>query len=318
MELSERNFQRYKDLFEKGVVSRIEYETKESEYKRLKANYDAANAMLNRTKANVSSVDISKSSDDLKNANALLLSAKADLQKATINLNYAIISTPIDGVVISRNVEVGQTVAATFSTPVLFTIANDLTKMEIEASIDEADVGMIKVGQSVVFTVDAYVDETFEGRVEQIRLQPQVVANVVTYTAIVSTNNEGLKLMPGMTANLDIMTSRRKDVLRVPVMALNFTPPDEYIEPWRTYLEGAMLVKSSASKMKNGVIWKVEDNTLVPKKIEVGLSDGSFTEIVSDDFVNGDQVVVGLNTSGKSKDATTNPFLPSRPGGKKE
>lgn len=320
MELAKRNYERYKDLFENGVVSKVEFETKEMDYERLNANYKSSIAMVNRTKANVGNVDLNKSLDDYKNAEASLTSANADLAKAKISLEYAIVRAPIDGIVISRNIEIGQTVAASFATPVLFTIANDLTQMEIEASIDEADIGMIKEGQSVVFTVDAYPDESFEGKVGQIRLQPLVVSNVVTYTAIVTADNSDLKLMPGMTANLDVAAAQRKNVLKVPVAALNFTPPMEYSAPWQKYLkEEAIAVTISNEDWKTGVVWKVEDDLLVPKKIKVGLSDGSFTEIRSNDFTENDKVVIGLIDASKtSKSTTTNPFIPSRPGGEKE
>ena len=319
MELAKRNYERYKDLYENGVVSKVDYETKQMEYEQLDANYNSVNAMLNQAKANVGSVDLNKSLDDYKNAEASLASANADLAKAKINLEYAIIKAPIDGIVISRDIEIGQTVAASFTTPVLFTIANDLTQMEIEASIDEADVGMIKEGQSVVFTVDAYPDESFEGKVGQLRLESEVISNVVTYTAIVSTDNSNLKLMPGMTANFDVTTAQRKNVLKVPVIALNFTPPSEYSAPWKKYLtEEAIAVTISNNSWKTGVLWKVEDDQLVPKKIKVGVSDGSFTEINSNDFTENDKIVIGLIDANKtSKSATTNPFVPSRPGAKK-
>ena len=320
MELAKRNYERYLDLYKNGVVSKVDFETKKMDYERLHANYKSSNAMLNRAKANVANVDLNKSWDDFRNAEANLVAANADLDKAKINLDYAIVRAPIDGIVISRNVEIGQTVAASFATPVLFVIANDLTQMEIEASIDEADIGMIKEGQSVIFSVDAYPDESFEGKVEQIRLQPQVVSNVVTYTAIVTADNSNLKLMPGMTANLDVTVAQRKNVLKVPVAALNFSPPMEYSDPWKKYLEEEVIAFTiSNENWKVGVLWKVEDNQLVPKKIKVGLSDGSFIEINSNDFTANDKVVTGLIDANKTnKTTTTNPFIPSRPGGKKK
>ena len=319
MELSKRNYERYKDLYENGVVSKIDFETKQMDYERFNANYSSAEAMLNRTKANVGNVDLNKSKDDFKNAEASLASAKADLNKASINLDYAIVRAPIDGIVISRNVEIGQTVAASFATPVLFSIANDLTQMEIEASIDEADIGMIKVGQYVVFSVDAYPDESFEGIVGQIRLQPQVISNVVTYTAIISADNAELKLMPGMTANLDVTTAERKNALRVPVAAINFTPPPIYSVPWKEYLaDQSLAVTISDNNWKTGILWIVQDNELAPKRIKIGLSDGSYTEISSADLTENDKVVIGLIDPKKvSKTADTNLFMPSRPGAKK-
>jgi HlyD family secretion protein len=321
MELAQRNYERYKDLYEKGVVAKVDFETRESDYKRLKASFESVYASLNRTKANVSKVDVQKSFEDLRTAEANLASAKAGMEKAKINLDYAIIRAPIDGVVLSRNIEVGQTVAASFSTPVLFIIANDLTKMEIEASIDEADIGFIKEGQSVNFTVDAYIDKTFEGKVEEIRLQPEVVSNVVTYAVIVSAANDDMMLMPGMTANLDVIAAQRKKVLMAPVAALNFSPPSKYQEPWKDYLKSeGMTISISDDNWETGFLWKVENETIVPKKIKIGLSDGSFTEVSSNDFTENDKVVVEMNgvSSKSSSNTSTNPFIPSRPSSKKK
>jgi len=322
MELAKRNYERYADLYKDGVVAQMEMETMQADYERLRANYEAINATLNRTKANVSNVDVQKYLEDLKTAEANLASAKASRNKAKINLDYAIIRAPIDGVVLSRNIEVGQTVAASFTTPVLFSIANDLTKMEIEASIDEADIGFIKEGQSVSFSVDAYIDKFFEGKVNEIRLQPAVVSNVVTYTVVVSANNNDLMLMPGMTANLEVTTAKRNNVLMTPVAALNFNPPAEYAEPWREYLrDNSMVILTSNKQEWNvGILWKMEGDQIVPKKVKTGLSDGDFTEISSSEFTENDKVVIGMNgTSDKSsQNNNTNPFIPSRPGSKKE
>ncbi|MBK8500898.1 MAG: efflux RND transporter periplasmic adaptor subunit [Saprospiraceae bacterium] len=322
MEQGERNYLRYKELYEKGVVAKVDYETSMTDYEQLKASYESKKATLNRTKANVGNVDLQYSLEDLRTAEANLASMKASKEKAKINLEFAHIYAPIDGIVLSRNVEVGQTVAASFTTPVLFTIANDLTKMEIEASIDEADIGYIKNGQAVNFTVDAYTDLIFTGTVEAIRLQPEVVSNVVTYTAIVTAKNEALKLMPGMTANLDIVTAKQEQALSVPDAALNFSPSAEYIEQWRDYLtnKGVAVQAGNEEGYGAGILWTIENNQPVPKKTMKGLSDGGFTEIISKDFSEGKQVIIGMNGGNNkaSENKQSSPFLPQRPGGEKK
>ncbi len=321
MEQAERNYLRYKELYEQGVVAKIDYETTMTDYEQLKASYESKKATLNRTKANVGNVDLQSSLEDLRTAEANLASMKASLEKAMVNLEFAHIRAPIDGIVLSRDVEVGQTVAASFTTPVLFTIANDLTKMEIEASIDEADIGYIKNGQAVNFTVDSYPELTFTGVVEEIRLQPEVVSNVVTYTAIVTAENEELKLMPGMTATLEIITAKRNQVLTVPDAALNFTPPTEYTEPWREYLmnQGVAVQADDSEGFGTGVLWTIENNQPVPKRIIKGLSDGGFTEIVSKGFSEGTPVIIGMSGGNNttSEDKQSSPFLPQGPGGKR-
>ena len=174
--------------------------------------------------------DFDQSLSDYETAQANEKSAQSALDRAVINLNYARIVAPVSGVVISRNVDIGQTVASSFSTPTLFSIANDLKKMQLQASIDEADIGKIRVGQDVSFKVDAYVDQTFSGTVWQIRLQPVSVSNVVNYTVVINVPNEDQKLMPGMTANLTVKTQEALNVLKIPSAALRFWPPQEYFD----------------------------------------------------------------------------------------
>ncbi len=174
----------------------------------------------------VSQSDLDQSTANARVAVANLSSARAQVDRARINLRYATIISPIDGIVLSRAVDVGQTVAASFNTPTLFTLAGDLRQMQVQASVDEADIGKIKMGQKSDFTVDAYPDSTFSGQVSQIRLQPVTVQNVVSYVVVIDVPNPGLRLMPGMTANLTIVVDGKEDVLMVPVAALRFMPPD--------------------------------------------------------------------------------------------
>jgi len=201
---SKRDYDRTKVLFEQKVMAQ--------------ADYDLALTTYETAEANV-------------------ISAKSALNRSRINLRYATIIAPISGVVVSRAVDVGQTVASSFSTPTMFTIANDLTKMQVQANIDEGDIGKITVDQAVKFTVDAYPDMIFDGTVRQVRLQPVVTQNVVNYTVIIDVPNPDLKLLPGMTANITVMVQEEKDVLKIPATALRFTPPKEYLSgqaDWRT------------------------------------------------------------------------------------
>ncbi len=202
-----------------------------------KANVDRATAQFNEAKRNfdrateltarglISQSDLDAATTSLESAKASLLQTEASLDRAEVNLRYATIRAPISGVVISRNVDVGQTVAASLQAPTLFTIAEDLSRMQVEASIDEADIGTVKQGQRVTFRVDAYPEQEFEGAVSQIRLEPVVAQNVVTYNVIIDVANPDQKLMPGMTATVSVETARRDNAMLVPIQALRFTPP---------------------------------------------------------------------------------------------
>ena len=195
--LTKRNYERNKTLFEEKVIAQADYDQSLSDYETAQANER---------------------------------SVKSSLDRAYINLRYATIIAPVSGVVISRNVDIGQTVASSFSTPTLFSIANDLTKMQLQASIDEADIGKIKVGQEVSFRVDAYMDQTFNGTVRQVRLQPVTLQNVVNYIVVIDVPNPDKKLMPGMTANLTVKIQEALDVFKVPSSSLRFWPPQEYLD----------------------------------------------------------------------------------------
>jgi HlyD family secretion protein len=197
---TQRDLSRTQDLFKKSLASQADYDA-------ARTNYESAVAARK--------------------------SAKAALDRARINLKYATIRAPIGGVVISRNVDVGQTVAASLAAPVLFMIANDLTKMQVQANIDEADIGKIHVGQNVKFTVDAYPDQQFQGKVGQVRLQPNVIQNVVNYTVIIEAPNPDLKLMPGMTATITVLVDRRDNALKLPNLALRFQPDQKELEALR-------------------------------------------------------------------------------------
>ena len=239
-------------------------------------------------------------------------SAIAQLNRAQINLNYATIYAPIDGVVISRAVDVGQTVAASFSTPTLFTIANDLTKMQVLASVDEADIGDVQLNQEVTFTVDAYQTDVFDGKVTQIRLQPTTVQNVVTYTVVIDVPNKDLKLMPGMTTNITIHVKNHKNVLKIQSKAIKYVPPTEY------YLINNIPAPDSSKKSsapnyylpgsKQNIWIKNKDNKVSAVEVTLGISDGNYTEIMGP-IKEGDDVVTESEVIGHAGPARS-PFMP--------
>lgn len=270
------NYKRYKTLFEKGLVAADDFD----------------NAKLSYTQAKEQ-----------------VVSAKEEVQRAQTNLGYATITSPIDGVVLSKSVEEGQTVAASFSTPELFTIAQDLTNMQVVADVDEADIGDVKEGERVTFTVDAYPDDTFEGEVKQVRQEATTTNNVVTYEVVISAPNADLKLKPGLTANVTIYTAERKGVLSVPSKALRFTPQKETV--------GKMKIVDIANA-KNKV-WTIEGNSIVAHKVNIGMTDGTNTQIVGG-IAEGTKVVTGLNvTGGEEKmpmeaQGEKSPFAPGPPG----
>ncbi|EDM44139.1 putative HlyD family secretion protein [unidentified eubacterium SCB49] len=243
----------------------------------------------------------------------------SDLQSAITNLGYANIYSPIDGVVLSRAIEEGQTVAASLSTPTLFTIAQDLKEMQVEADVDEADIGQVVEGQRVAFTVDAYLGETFEGEVTQVRLDPTVTSNVVTYTVVIKADNPDLKLKPGLTATISIYTLELKDVLATEAKAINFKPEKAIFEAYNVQ-EG--LAPSTVERSREGTtLWVLESNgAITPKKVTLGASDGVNVEIVSG-ISEGDKLVFSLVGVSKSEAGTEakseSPFMPQRPGGKR-
>lgn len=257
-------------------------------------------------------------------------SAQANLDRMKTNLEYATILSPIDGVVISRDVDVGQTVAASLQAPTLFTLAEDLARMQVKASIDEADIGKIAEGQPVQFTVDAYPEKSFTGRVKQIRLAPQIVQNVVSYDVIIEVGNPDLLLKPGMTANVTVLVDRREDVLKAPAAALRFRPAGDESRPRRERPEGAATGGPSRERPedpagRNGTgsgrrpgptVW-VLDSTGEPRpiRVEVGISDGQFTQVISSELGEGDSVIVSSpGAPAIPANQQVNPFAPRFPG----
>jgi len=233
----------------------------------------------------------------VRSSAASVTQAKAALLQTQVNLSKTVITAPISGIVISRNVDVGQTVAASMSAPTLFVIAKDLTRMQLNASIDESDLGDIESGQPVAFTVDAYPGETFKGIVEQVRLNPVVQSNVVTYAAIITAPNPDLKLKPGMTATVDVEVARRDNVLRVPAAALRFKPTAQQI--------AEMNAVAADNPRRQPVVWVASGEGVEAVPITAGLSDGTWTEVLDAPFAEGAEVVTRLATS--QSQTTTQP-----------
>lgn len=268
------NYSRYKTLFDKGLVSADEFEN-------AKLSYERARQTVN--------------------------SSRESVQKAQTNLGYATITSPIDGVVLSKSVEEGQTVAASFNTPELFTIAQDLTDMRVIADIDEADIGGVKEGQRVTFTVDAFPDDKFEGQVTQVRQQATTESNVVTYEVVISAPNKDLKLKPGLTANVTIYTLEKNDVLAAPAKALRFVPNEALLSKGQTIED----VEAPAK------VWTLDGNTFKAHAVQTGTTNGMLTEIISG-ISAGTEVLVDFKLSGGEQEApgqqAQNPFMP-RPRG---
>jgi len=231
--------------------------------------------------------------------------AKAAMVKVERNLGYATITSPIDGVVISRAVEEGQTVAAGFETPTLFTIAKDLTKMRVIADVDEADIGQVKEGQNVTFTVDAYPDDSFEGTVQQVRLEATTTSNVVTYEVVITADNPDLKLKPGLTANVTIYTLQKNDVLTVPTKALKFNPDEAILKKI-----GYTINDAESGEHK---VWVVKDNTLTSRAVEIGTSSGDKTEVEAG-LAKGEVVATAISAEKAEKEQESTERSPFAPG----
>lgn len=305
----------YNSVVRKGqVIAELDRTNLISELNAQKANLASAQSALNYRQANYNRYQTLYdkglvSADEFENAKLQYLqakeqvaSSKESVQRAQTNLGYATITSPIDGVVLSKAVEEGQTVAASFNTPELFTIAQDLTDMRVIADIDEADIGGVKEGQRVSFTVDAFPDDKFEGAVTQVRQQATTESNVVTYEVVISAPNKDLKLKPGLTANVTIFTLEKNNVLAVPAKALRFHPND------------ALLQKGESIDDCEGdhKLWTKEGNVFKAHKVEVGTSNGVLTEITSG-IAAGTEVLTDFNISGGAPEDTqqaTNPFMP--------
>ena len=278
----------------------------------------------------------SASAVDLEQAKYALERSQNDVAQAKLNLSYATIKSPIDGVVLKRAVDVGQTVAASMSTPTLFVIAKDLKQMKVMADVDEADIGSVKKGQKVTFTVDAFQNETFTGKVQEVRLSPTTTSNVVTYTVVINAKNPKLKLLPGMTATCTIVTKEVKNALTIPVKALKFNPaggtafakPEGLPPPPDAAAggfpgasqKGAKKGMTRPTKPDGDKVWINLNGKLVPHPVTTGLNDGVNVQILAG-LELGDSVVVGQEVQSRTEAGKTSggsPFMPSPPGKKKK
>jgi HlyD family secretion protein len=285
-------------------LDRMRVALADAEVKQNRARELTARQLLPATELEAAEVNVRSAAAQVRSQQAQVAQADAALRHAEVNLAKTVITSPIDGIVIARNVDVGQTVAASLQAPTLFVLAAGLDQMQVRTSIDEADLGDVADGQPVTFTVDAYPQERFTGVVRQVRLNPVVEQNVVTYAGIISAPNPGLRLKPGMTAHVTIEVARRDDVLRVPSAALRFRPADEL----RTAL-GAEGVTATGP-----AVWQYLEEGLRPASVTLGISDGSFTEIAGGGLTEGSRVVTRVVMApGGGTRAGANPLMPSGP-----
>lgn len=289
-----KNYERYKALHDKGLVADSEYDQIYYDYRKAYNDYEVS---------------------------------KNSYEEANTNLGYAMICSPIDGIILSKEVEEGQTVAAAMETPTLFIIAQDLTQMQVVADVDEADIGDVAEGQRVTFTVDAYPEDVFEGHVTQVRLEATETNNVVTYEVVIEAPNQNLKLKPGLTANVSIYTLEKQDILTVPAKALRFTPDQEIISKDDKVVKDASIKEDATHK----ILWQRNGNTFTAIPVVTGISNGSETEIVSG-IAEGTSVVMEV-VAGTGQDSSTSaastdtsdesseersPFMPGPPDKKKK
>ena len=306
----------YNSVVKKGqIIAELDKTNLISELNTAKANLSSAQSTLNYEQANysryktlydkglVSADDYESAKLSFEKARQQVATSRESVQKAQTNLGYATITSPIDGVVLSKSVEEGQTVAASFNTPELFTIAKDLTDMRVIADIDEADIGGVKEGQRVSFTVDAFPDDKFEGEVTQVRQQATTESNVVTYEVVISAPNYDLKLKPGLTANVTIFTLEKNGVLAVPAKALRFMPNE-------ALLQKDQKIENVEAPTK---VWTLEGNTFKAHAVQTGTTNGMVTEIVSG-ISEGTEVLVDFTISGGEasgqEQQASNPFMP--------
>jgi HlyD family secretion protein len=291
---AQRNLDLTQKMIDAGVTARRDLDTAKAAVAQAAAQHQQAIAQWTQAKSQAQSAR-----SQVNQAKAQAQQAAASVQLASVNLEHTIIRAPIDGVVVARNVDVGQTVAASLQAPTLFLIANDLSRMQVLADIDEADIGQLGPDSRVTFTVDAYPADTFHGRIAQIRLAPQNVQNVVTYTAVVQVDNPDLKLKPGMTANVTAIVAEKAGVVTVPNAALRFQPAN-----------------AETPRRKNGgsTVWKIDGQQLTPVAVKLGVSDGVVSEVVSGAIQPGDKIAVAAAAvnanSGPAATGTRNPMMP--------
>jgi HlyD family secretion protein len=291
---AQRNLDLTQQMVNEGVTARRDLDTAKAALAQAAAQNQQALAQWNQAKAQAQSAR-----SQVTQARAQTQQAAASVQLANVNLEHTIIRAPIDGVVVARNVDVGQTVAASLQAPTLFLIANDLSRMQVLADIDEADIGQLGPDSRVTFTVDAYPADVFHGRIAQIRLAPQTVQNVVTYTAVIQVDNPDLKLKPGMTANVTAIVAERQNVVTVPNAALRFRPANA----------------EQPQRGKQGpTVWKIDGEQLTAAPVKLGITDGVVSEVISGEVKEGDRIAIPAAANGAAartgSTATRNPMMP--------
>lgn len=321
VEIAQNNYNRYSTLFQKGLISANDYEQAQQSLNNAQQSYNNAIQSMNQAQQSYNSTQTSNNQAK-ENVNQARLSydqsvsqaeqarqqvevQKQNVSKAHTNLGYATITSPIDGIVLSKEVEEGQTVAAAMTTPTLFILAQDLTDMRVIAKVDEADIGGVKEGQRVTFTVDAFPDDVFQGGVTQVRQEATTESNVVTYEVVISAPNDDLKLKPGLTANVTIFTMEKFDVLTIPSKALRFAPNETLL------MDGESISDCEGAQK----VWTKQGNEFKAIPVTVGSTNGTITEILSG-LKEGDEIITEFNIMQEETEGDTqnnNPFMPRRP-----
>ena len=288
----ENKYKRRVEMFQQGLIAAEDRETAKANYDSAVAAYEAAQSQQQASdssyQAALAALDVSHA--QLAQGQAQVKQAAANLAQAQFDLEHTYIRAPVDGTVVARRMDVGQTVAASFQAPTLFEIAQDLTKMKVDTNVDEADIGRVKLNEPAEFTVDAYPSQSFRGQVTEIHKAPNNVQNVVTYDVVVGVSNPDLKLFPGMTANVRILADRQENALKLPNAALRFRPPD-------TGRKSGMVQSVHAASPRQEslqAVWVLgSDDKPRPVRVKLGITDGAYSQVVSGDLKEGDQVIVG-------------------------
>jgi HlyD family secretion protein len=308
-------------------VDAAKVNVEDSRVKLTRAQELSAQQLIPATDLEAAQANARQADASLKAAQAQLVQGRASLRNNEVNLAHTTIRAPIDGIVISRNVDVGQTVAASMSAPTLYVLAEDLRRMQVNARVDESDIGRIEADQDVEFRVDAYPDETFTGTVKQVRLEPVVEQNVVSYVTVIDVPNRDLKLKPGMTATVTVEIARADDVLRVPNAALRFRPTTEVFTALGQQAPGAALPASAGSVSRGGdrpanaasgqartAVWVLRDGRLARVQVQLGVNDGTTTAVIGGQLEEGAQVVTAVPSAATASaaPASGSPLLPQR------
>jgi HlyD family secretion protein len=312
------------NLYKEGGISAEERDSAQAAHDSNIAAQEAAEAQVQAAASGLlaAQAQYEVAAAQVIGAEAQVKQAEAALRQAQVDLDHTHIRAPVDGVVVSRNVDVGQTVAASLQAPILFLIAQDLTKMQVDTNVDEADIGRVRVGQDATFTVDAFPGEIFNGKVTQIRQAPLNVQNVITYNAVIGVANPDFKLFPGMTANVKILVDHRENVLKIPNAALRFRPPELKGQPRSddravrttagpTTGNGASRGVKAQKAEGSQTIWALgEDKKPRPVTVKLGITDGSFIELIDGDLKSGQELIVGIASKEGSSSGSTLPFVP--------